>query len=183
MGKVTIPEAQGVWPKQEVWSYAANDRLRVAAFEGGEGIDPTQANVPPGWRRYPSYRIASGGVLQVNERSRGISPQEVNHLSLQRELYLDFATRGFTVIDRISGQMRSGWRLDMRSPYRLMRATSGADNLLVTEANGAALTGVELRAPALSLMTVARIAVPGGAMPASGWNERFDHVADVPYFP
>jgi len=77
--------------------------------------------------------------------------------------------------------MRNGWRLDMRPPYRLMRATSGADNLLVTEteANGAALTGVELRRPVLRLMTVSRITVPGGAMPASGWNERFDHVAGV----
>ena len=51
--------------------------------------------------------------------------------------------------------------------------------MLVTEANGAAPTGVELRTPELSLMTVARITVPGGAMPASGWNERFDHVAGV----
>jgi len=176
LGKVTIPDAQGVWPKQEVWSYAANDRLRIAALEGGEAIDPTQANVPQEWRQFPSYRIASGGVLQINERSRGISPQEVNHLSLQRELYLDFARQGFTVIDQISGQMRSGWRLDMRSPYRLMRAASGADNLLVTEVNGATLTGVELRTPVMSLATVARIAVPGGTIPASGWNERFDHV-------
>src|SRR5882672_3331469 len=179
LGKVTVPDAQGAWPKQEVWSYAANDRLRVAALEGGEGIDPAQANVPQDWRRYPSYRIASGGALQIIERSRGISPQEVNHLSLQRELYLDFARKGFTVIDQISGQMRNRWRLDTRPPYRLMRATSGADNLLVTEANGAALTGVELRTPELRLMTVARITVPGGAMPASGWNERFDHVAGV----
>ena len=177
--KVTVPDAQGAWPKQEVWSYAANDRLRVAALEGGEGIDPAQANVPQDWRGYPSYRIASGGALQVIERSRGMSPQEVNHLNLQRELYLDFTRKGFTVIDHVSGQMRSGWRLDMRSPYRLMRATSGADNLLVTEANGSTLTGVELRAPELNLMTVARTAVPGGAMPASGWNERFDRVSGV----
>jgi hypothetical protein len=179
LGKVAVPDAQGAWPKQEVWSYATDDRLRVAALEGGEGIDPAQANVPQDWRRYPSYRIASGGTLQITERSRGMSPQEVNHLKLQRELYLDFAREGFTVIDQISGQMRSGWRLDMRSPYRLMRAASGARNLLVTQANGAALTGVELRAPVLSLMTVARIGSPGGTMPASGWNERFDHVAGV----
>jgi hypothetical protein len=179
LGKIKIPDAQGIWPKQEVWSYEADDRLRVAALEGGEGIDPTQANVPEDWRQYPSYRIVSGGVLQIDERSRGMSPQEVNHLSLQRELYLDFARQGFTVTDQISGQMRIGWRLDMRAPYRLMRATSGADNLLVTEADGAALTGVELRAPDVKLATVGRIAVPGGAMPASGWNERFDHVAGV----
>ena len=85
-----------------------------------------------------------------------MSPQEVNHLSLQRELYLDFARHGFTVIDRISGQMRNGWRLDLRPPYRLMSATSGADNLLITETHEAARTGVELRSPTLTLRTVAR---------------------------
>ncbi len=179
LGKVTIPTGEGVWPKQEIWSYAADDHLRVAALEGGDGIDPTQANVPGEWRQYPSYRLASGGVVQLNERSRGMSPQEVNHLSLQRELYLDFTRHGFTAIDRISGQMRNGWRLDLRPPYRLMSATAGADNLLVTETHDAARTGVELRNPTLTLQTVARIDVPGGGMPASGWNERFDHVEGV----
>jgi hypothetical protein len=176
--EIKMPAAQGAWPKQEVWSYAADDRLRVASLEGAEGIDPTQANVPQEWRQYPSYRVASGN-LQIHERSRGLSPQEVNHLSLQRALYLDFAHRGFTVIDQIAGQMRNDWRLDMRAPYRLMKASSGADNLLVTEANGAELTGVELRAPELNLATVARITTPGGTMPATGWSERFDRVAGV----
>jgi hypothetical protein len=179
LGKITLPQALGAWPKQEIWSYAADDRLRVAALEGGEGIDPAQSNVPREWRQYPSYRIASGGVLKMTERSRGISPQEVNHLSLQRELYLDFERHGFTVVDQISGQMRTAWRLDMRAPYRLMRAASGVENWLVTEADGAALTGVELRAPIVNLTTVARIVKSGGAMPASGWNQRFDHVAGV----
>jgi hypothetical protein len=176
--EIKMPAAQGAWPKQEVWSYAADDRLRVASLEGAEGIDPTQANVPQEWRQYPSYRVASGN-LQIHERSRGLSPQEVNHLSLQRALYLDFAHRGFTVIDQIAGQMRNDWRLDMRAPYRLMKASSGAENLLVTEANGAELTGMELRAPELNLATVARITTPGGTMPATGWSERFDRVAGV----
>lgn len=178
VGKITIPVAHGLWPKQEIWSYAADDRLRVAALEGAEGIDPAQANVPPEWRQFASYRIAPGDVVHIVERSRG-APQEGNHLSLQRELYLDFAHQGFTVIDRITGQMRSAWRLDMREPYRLLSAASGGDNLLVTKAESAALSGVELRSPTLNLSTVARIAVPGGAMAAGGWTERFDHVAGV----
>jgi hypothetical protein len=176
---ITIPIAQGQGPKQEVWSYASDDRLRVAAVEGAEGIDPAQANVPQQWRGYPSYRVAAGSVLRIVERSRGMSPQEGNHFTLQRELYLDFAHHGYTVIDQISGQMRSGWRLDMRAPYRLMRAANGAENLLVTEADKEALTGVELRRPTVNLATVARIAVSGGTMPANGWTERFDHVAGV----
>src|SRR4029077_1687433 len=100
LGKVTIPTGEGVWPKQEIWSYAADDHLRVAALEGGDGIDPTQANVPGEWRQYPSYRLASGGVVQLNERSRGMSPQEVNHQSLQRVLSLEFNRRGLTVLRR-----------------------------------------------------------------------------------
>jgi hypothetical protein len=178
-GNITIPSASGSWPKQEVWSYVSDDRLRIAALEGAEAIDPAQANVPGEWRRYPSYRIAAGGVVRLVERSRGVSPQEGNHLVMQRELYLDFAHEGYTAIDQISGRMRSAWRLDMRAPYRLMRAGSGADNLLVTETEGHALTGVELRSPMLNLATVARIAVHGGTIPASGWTERMDHVSGV----
>ena len=177
-GKIAIPAAQGVWPKQEIWSFAAEDRLRVAALEGAEGIDPAQANVPREWRSYPSYRVAPGGFVQIVERSRGQS-QDANHLNLRRELYLDFGHQGYTVTDQIDGQMRSTWRLDMQAPYRLMSAASGAENLLVTEAEGATLTGVELRSPTVSLATVGRMATSGGAMAASGWTERFDHVAGV----
>ena len=175
--KIINPAAHPPWPQQEVWSYAADDRLRVAALEGVEGIDAAQANVPQEWRAYPSYRVLPGSVIRMVERSRGLSVQDGNHLSLQRQFYLDFAHQGFTVTDQITGVMRSAWRLDMRAPYRLMRATSGADNLLVTETDGSVLTGVELRSPALRLGTVARLAAPGGAIAATGWTERFDHVA------
>lgn len=45
---LTRPAAGGgEWPKEEIWSFASNDALRVAAAEGAEGIDPVQANVPP----------------------------------------------------------------------------------------------------------------------------------------
>ena len=177
LGSLKIPSLSGSAPKQEVWSYASNDRLRVAALEGAEAIDPGQANVPQEWRRYPSYRVQANEVVHLVERSRGVSPQEGNHLDMQRELYLDFAHQGYTAIDQISGQMRSAWRLDMRAPYRLMRVASGPDDLLVTETDGA--TGVELRSPRLSLKTVARITDSGGPIPASGWTERMDHVSGV----
>jgi hypothetical protein len=176
---ITVPAPSGKWPKQEMWSYASDDRLRVAALEGAEAIDPAQANVPQEWRHNPSYRIAAGGAVHIVERSRGMSPQEGNHLVMQRTLYLDFGHQGYTAVDQVSGQMRSGWRLDMRMPYRLMRAGNGADNLLVTETEDKALTGIELRSPVVNLQTVARITPRGGAMPASGWTERMDHVTGI----
>ena len=54
------PAAEGLWAKEEVWSFASDDRLRVADAQGADGIDPAQANVPPEWRGFPAYRMARG---------------------------------------------------------------------------------------------------------------------------
>jgi hypothetical protein len=176
LAKFSLAAAQGSWPKQEVWSYRSNDRLRVAVIEGAEGIDPSQANVPQDWRALPSYRVAAGGTLQMVEHSRGAIPQETNHLHLFREMYLDFSHSGFTVVDSIDGQMRTGWRLDMRQPFTLAHASLGSDDLLVTQGGGPELTGVEIRSPTVKLSTIARVAESGGKLPATGWSQRFDQV-------
>ena len=177
LAKFSIAAAQGSWPKQEIWTYRSNDRLRVAVIEGAEGIDPSQANVPQDWRALPSYRVVAGSSFQLVERSRGALPQETNHLNLTREMYLDFSHTGFTVIDTIDGQMRTGWRLDMRRPFTLAHASLGSDNLLVTQVGGTELTGVEIRSPTVKLSTVARVSESGGKLPATGWNQRFDQVS------
>jgi hypothetical protein len=177
LAKISLAAAQGSWPKQEIWTYRSNDRLRVAVIEGAEGIDPSQANVPQDWRALPSYRVAAGGSLQIVEHSRGALPQEANHLNLVREMYLDFSHSGFTVVDTIDGQMRTGWRLDMRQPFTLAHASLRSDDLLVTQGAGPELTGVEIRSPTVKLSTVARVAESGGKLPATGWNQRFDQVS------
>jgi len=175
--KLSLAAAQGSWPQQEIWSYRSNDRLRVAVIEGAEGIDPSQANVPQDWRALPSYRVAAGGSLQIVEHSRGALSQDTNHLNLIREMYLDFSHNGFTVVDTIDGQMRTGWRLDMRQPFTLAHASLGSDDLLVTQGAGTGMTGVEIRSPTVKLSTIARIAEFGGKLPATGWNQRFDQVS------
>jgi hypothetical protein len=177
--RISLPVSNGVWPKQEVWSYSANDRLRVSAIEGAEGIDPVQANVPEEWRQYPGFRLAPGGVLQVVERGRGLSVQDGNKLSLRRQLYLDFDHGGYTVVDQLEGQMRTSWRLDMSQPYRLESATRESENLLVTQGAKSELTGVELRYPQLSLSTLGRLQVSSGRVPATGWTLRFNQVSGV----
>ena len=177
--KLARPEnTTGNWPREEVWSFAANDALRVAAAEGAEGIDPAQANVPGEWRQFPAFRMDAAAKLSVVERSRGLSNADDNRLSLARSLWLDFDHHGFTVVDNINGIMRRDWRLDMQAPFALQSARQFSDQLLVTEgADGRA--GVELRQPRLNLTTVARKESGGGAMPATGWDGRFDRVTGV----
>jgi hypothetical protein len=176
------PDTAGAqWARDEIWSFAANDMLRVAAAEGAEGIDPAQANVPPGWRQLPAFRMTPGAKLTVVERSRGLANADDNRLTLSRNLWLDFDHDGFTVVDNINGTMRRDWRLDMQAPFTLASATQNGEQLLVTE-GGEGRTGLELRQPRVNLTTVARAAA-GRAMPATGWDGRFDQVSGLLHLP
>ena len=110
---IARPQAPGTWARDEVWSFAGADRLRVAAPEGGDAIDPAQAGVPADWRGHPAFRLAPGGGMRIVERSRGIAAADDNHLTLRREQWLDFDHRAYTAVDSIQGTLRNSWRLDM----------------------------------------------------------------------
>ena len=172
-----LPAAAGRWPREEVWSFQGDDRLRVASAEGADGIDPAQANVPEDWRALPAYRMGVDSTLAIAERSRGLANADENRLTLARQLWLDFDHHGYTAVDTVSGQMRQGWRLDMYAPYRLESARSGEDNLLITQGAGAERTGLELRAPTLNVRTLERMDGVRGSVPATGWTTRFEHVS------
>ena len=76
-----------------MWSFAGDDRLRVAAAQGAEGIDPAQANVPPEWRGYPAFRMAQDSALEVSERSRGLANADDNRLTLDARALAGFRSR------------------------------------------------------------------------------------------
>lgn len=177
------PKAGSGWPAEEVWSFAADDRLRVVAMEGAIGIDPAEANVPPEWRNFPAWRVLPDTVLTIAERTRGLASADENRLSLTRGLWLDFDRGGFTAVDDITGSMRAGWRLDVAAPYRLGSAESNGVPLLVTEGTETSLSGVELRSPELILNAVSRIEPAGGALAATGWTARFDNVSGMLHLP
>jgi hypothetical protein len=175
------PAGDGQWPREEIWSFAGNDLLRVVAAEGAEGIDPAQANVPADWREYPAFRMDAQATLRIVERSRGLANVDDNQLRLQRSLWLDFDHRGYTVVDHVSGIMRRDWRLDMSPPFDLKSAKQNEDQLLVTQgADNRA--GVELRQPSVNLTAISRTEA-GGSLPAAGWDSRFDAVAGTVYLP
>lgn len=181
-GTLSRPMADGgSWAREEIWSFQANDLLRIAAAEGADGIDPAQANVPIEWRSFPAFRMDKNSKLSVVERSRGIANADDNRLSLTRELWLDFDHGGYTAVDTIKGSMRRGWRLDMQAPYALASARQGAEQLLVTE-NSEGASGLELRRPELELTAVSRKAA-GSGMPATGWDQRFERVVGRLHLP
>jgi hypothetical protein len=172
-GSVTRPIVTAPWPEEEVWSFEGVDRLRVAAPEGAESIDPDQANVPGEWQEYPAFRLPAAGTLTVTERSRALANPDDNQLRLHRQVWLDFNHDGYTVTDEIIGRLNRDWRLDMAPPYLLESASAQGENLLVTAAADDA-SGVELRDRDLQLSTIARVEGSRASQPATGWSTRFE---------
>ncbi len=164
-------------PAEEIWSYRANDRLRVTAAEGLPPVDPAQVDVPGPWQNLPAFRVASGERLSIAERSRGIVSAS-NELSLQRTMWLDFSGDGFVVEDYISGQMRTDWRLDMAGPYTLLAATESDESLLITKGTDEGDTGIEVRQTDVDIGALGR-SETRGAMPVTGWDSRFTDVYAV----
>lgn len=160
------------WPDQEVWSFAADHRLRVVDVSGDAPIDPAQGDVPSDWREYPAFAMATGEALSLAERSRGLG-DDANRLTLARELWLDFDGSAYTVQDRIGGRMRQGFRLDLAAPYKLLAASERGESLLVTSGAQPDLRGIEVRYPTLNVETTARLASTT-TLPAHGWSERLD---------
>ena len=158
-------------PDSEIWSYQSNDRLRVTAAEGLPPVDPLQVGVPANWETFPAFRVEAGAILEINERSRGVVSAS-NELTLDRTMWLDFDGDGFVVQDRIGGQMRTDWRLDMGGPYDLLAATEDDESLLITVGREEGQKGIEVRESDVDLETLGR-SNTRGPMPATGWETRF----------
>lgn len=174
LARVVAPTIEAPWPEQEVWSFEAQSWLRVSGASGEQPIDPAQAGVPEAWRGLPAFALAPDAALAVDERSRGLSGEDANRLTLQREAWLQFDGSALYAKDRVSGTMRRDWRLDVAAPYVLERAQSRGEGVLVTQSSDGS-TGVELREAAVDLSAGVRVA-RGGALPVAGWRQSFDSI-------
>lgn len=186
---VTAQLPAAPWPQQEIWSYEAAPRLRVTVAGGVVQVDPRQAEVPAEWMSLPAFALGNSAKLAVEERSRGLAPDESNRLTLQREAWLDFSGDGWYARDLLSGNMATGWRFDVAAPFTLEQATArnsarerGGEPLLITRGASADLSGVEWRTPRVELAAGVRIAAPA-AMAVAGWRQTFDSVQATLHFP
>lgn len=178
-----IPEH---WAAQEIWSYQAVPSLRVTSISGAVQVDPRQADVPPEWGSLPAYAMNDGNSLVIEQRTRGLDDALGNRLNLQREAWLDFSGDGWFARDTINGQMLSGWRFDLASPFILQRAQAASSSdggLLITRGSTPGLSGVEWRTPQVNLSAGLRIDSAQGGMPVSGWQQTFDQVSTTLHLP
>ncbi len=183
LAQLSRGEAKEPWPDEEVWSYEAASKLRVTQAVGEHPLDPKQAGVPAVWQALPAFALEPTDKITIEERSRGLSPQDQNRLSLARELWLDFDGSGWSTRDRVNGQLLRDFRLDVAAPFELLRANENGDPLLITHGKDPALTGVELRQRQLDLSASNRINSGSMKLPINGWKQNFDAVSATVHLP
>lgn len=181
LDEVTLPAADSNLPDSEIWSYRANEELRITAAEGLPPVDPARVAVPDNWQQLPAFRITKGETFTIIERSRGIVSAD-NDLQLRRQMWLDFSGEGFVVRDQLGGTMRRDWRLDMALPYALKSATEDDENLLITHGEDAGETGIELRRMDVDVTAIGRVETRS-SLPVTGWDARFNNVSTSLYLP
>lgn len=192
--RATAPVSQLVarlpdgWAKQEIWSYQPMPSLRVTHVAGTLQMDPRQADVPEDWQQFAAFALNDGGVLEIEQRSRGLAAGSANRLTLQREAWLNFSGDGWFARDAIRGRMLTGWRFDLARPWQLQRAQDGdapdaRNALLITRGADAAWSGVEWRTSQVNLLAGIRTDDSGARLPVSGWQQVFDEVTTTLHLP
>lgn len=172
--QLTLPSIQN-WPEAEIWTFAARPELRVLEIKGVEAIDASQTNLPDEWASFPAYRIKAGQVMQFNVLRRGNPEPEPSQLNLSRQLWLDFDGQGYSVSDRISGQMTSGWRLNALSSTQLGKVSQNDSNQLITR-SATGNEGIEVRQGQLNVQADSRYTADISQFSASGWQHAFNQL-------
>lgn len=180
---LTRPEVAAPWPEQEIWAFAAEPALRRVQTTGLDAVDPRQTGIPEDWMRLPVFRARAGDVLLLADQVRGDPDPGPDRLRLNRELWLDFDGQGYSVQDRIDGELSRGWRLDAAPALELGQVRIDGRPVLITRLDTEAPAGVEVRRGSLDLVADARLESPPGQVPASGWAPELESVTARLYLP
>jgi len=163
-----------LWPQQEIWVVAPQPALRSVQISGAPSIDPSQTQLPDEWRELPAYLMTPDTSMKLEELQRGAG-ESSNQLKLEKEVWLDFDGKGFTLRDEISGRPQQGWRMETLPPYDLQSAELDNVPQLVTQLAGSKNSGIEIRNRELDLKTISRLD-RNTSIPVTGWSADF---ADV----
>ena len=145
------------WPEQETWSFKSANALRGVKISGPQTLDPTQIDLPRPWHELPTYLVTSDSNFHIEEQYRGDTSNSSNHISLQRNIFLDFDGAGATISDHLSGTVDRTPRLSAQPTLDLGRASLRGEPQLITQLEGESSKGVEIRNTNLNLNTVSRL--------------------------
>ena len=181
--ELALPRQPAPWPAEEIWSFQADPALRLVELEGADQVDPRQTRMPPAWQSLPAYRMEPGQPLRLQVLRRGDPQPEPDALQLQRDLWLDFDGRGYTLRDRITGRMTQGWRLSINPELKLGRADLSGEPQFLTRLATDGPAGLEVRQGQVDLQAESRLRDAVSDLPASGWDRDFQQLSAVLHLP
>ena len=168
---------------EEIWSFEADNDLRMVKITGAPPLEPSRTDMPDAWKGYPAYLMAAGATLAFDTLRRGDPDPAPDQLKLERTWWLDFDGAGFTVHDRISGILSRSWHLAMGAPMTLGRVTVDGQGQLITRQGDPPSPGVQLRQGHLAMTADSRLPRMGSVLPAVGWDHDFQSVSGILHLP
>ncbi len=175
------------WPAEEVWVFAEDSSLRRVSVSGAPAIDPSQTELPETWRTLPAFLMRTTNDLQLTVQQRGDTASTPDQLRLVRDMWLAFDGNGYTIRDRINGNLNRAARFVMAEGYTLGSANVNGEPQLITTLSNAPKTaekaGIELRQGALNLTALSRFEPIKKTLSASGWQTDFSQVSALLHVP
>ncbi len=162
---------------EEIWAFQSQNYLRMVTVEGVPSVDPTQTDLPSGWKKFPTFIVRPGEQMTFKEIRRGDPDPAPDQLHLDRVWWLDFDGKGLTIQDRIHGTMSRQWFLAMNPPGILGRVSVDGSDQLITSQGAEAKPGVELRRGKLNIVSESRFEASTNNLPAVGWDHDFQSVS------
>ncbi|MCD4741108.1 MAG: hypothetical protein K8R67_01310, partial [Desulfobacteraceae bacterium] len=167
---------------KEIWSFEPHNYLRIVDIKGPAQIDPQQTTMPEAWKSFPAYLMSSKEIMKFEEKKRGDSHPAPDKLNLNRILWLDFDGNGYSVKDRISGIMTTGWRLTINPPVEPGRIMLNGKEQFITQLDDSGKAGIEMRYGNVNMTAESRIN-KSGLIPVTGWDRDFHSVAGEIHLP
>ena len=174
---LTPLERAAPWPTEEIYSYAANGRVRVSQASGTRPIDANTLNMPDDWKALPAFVLGPKDKLEIEETARGRLSDTRNSLSLNRTAWLRFDGSEWRFRDNLSGSMTRDFRVDLNPPLKLLSARIGEEDRLITAGAKPQQRGVEIREGSFTLNADSSLASPSRELPVGAWDLSLDNAS------
>ncbi len=162
------------WPQEEVWSFEAQNHLRIVEAGGtASPVDPQQTTIPEEWRKFPAFLVRPGQELTLKEIRRGDPQPAPDRLTLERTAWLSMEGSSLIFRDEIGGVKNGGWRLEINEPLDAGRVTVDGQEQFITRQKGSRRAGIELRQGTVRMTAESTMPRKGRRIPAVGWEQDF----------
>ncbi len=178
---VPAPTVSG-WPTTETWSWFGDSRFRAVELDGVTDLAAALTELPDEWRRGSTYSVVPGDQVEFKVLRRGEQIFTKQSIRLSRELWIDLSGEEFTAIDRFSGMLRDGFRINALPEVRISRASANGEPLFVTKDPSGEGVGVEARLEHVNIEAVSRVQ-RSSSLSAVGWNTVVDDLSMTLHLP